>query len=532
MKKQKRASIGKTFSLVALLTLCAKVIGFVRDMVVAAFYGTGALADAYNTAYLFTGNILILFGGLGGPFHSATVTVLAKESDKSKAGFLMGQVLFATGATLSLVAIGLFLFAPYIVHSIAGNYGGVGATIQNRQLYFEQAILQLRLMSPLIVIAGLIGVVYGILNVFDKVAWPSLSPAIASLAVIAAVCIWHSHDSSISLAAGTLIGAFAQLFVQFSGMRSCNLRWAWSMVPAAGLRQYAAMLGPACLGTLIGQLTIYIDIFFCSGLSEGSWTAVVNANRLVQLPLGILLTAMLVPMLPRFTELAHAADHQAVKKEYIRALRFMLFLSVPLTAILLAIPQPCIRLLFQRGAFNELSTALVTSALFYLAPSIVFYVGRDLITRVFYAYQDSRTPFIIAAIAIGVKALLDFVFVNVLHFGVGGISIATTLITVLNLTLLTISLRSLIGPLGLKQTIAPISWMTLAGAVCGLSVYCTYSAFYTLLHITPRTGWVVIAPLIAASTAIGLLFYFAICLLLQLDEVKMLQLRLRQKIQH
>src|SRR5271156_3506038 len=114
-------SLSRTFSLVALLSVFSKVIGLARDVVVARAYGTSVLADAYNFAYLFTGNILILFGGLGGPFHSATVAVLTPSKDKKEAGALILQVSIITSIILSILMILVCILAPWIMHSIASN---------------------------------------------------------------------------------------------------------------------------------------------------------------------------------------------------------------------------------------------------------------------------------------------------------------------------------------------------------------------------------------------------------------------------
>src|SRR5262249_8427565 len=151
-----------------------------------------------------------------------------------------------------------------------------------------------------------------------------------------------------------------------------------------------AMLWPAFFSTSVGTLTSYVDMAFALGLAvQGSWTAITMSNRVVQLPLGILLTAMLVPILPRFTEQVTSGKIDDLKGELRRALKVLWFLALPITAILLVLPQQIITVLFMRGHFDAASAALVTLALIYLVPSIFFYVARDLMTRVFYAFQDS-----------------------------------------------------------------------------------------------------------------------------------------------
>jgi putative peptidoglycan lipid II flippase len=518
-RSAKRPSLGRTFSVVALLSVVSKVIGLARDVVVASAYGTSVLADAYNYAYLFTGNILILFGGLGGPFHSATVTTLTPRKDAGYAGAIVTQIVFCTVICLSLAMILVWVFAPNLVHIVAANYGG---DVLHRAKFFEETTLQLRLMSPLLLLAGLVGISYGVLNVYDKIFWPSLSPAIASVVIILVLTLFPNKESSLPLAAGTLVGAFGQLFAQLPQMMRCGLHFQLLRKPQEGVRDYVSVLWPAVFGTSIGQLTLYVDSYFCSGIGEGSWTAIANANRLVQLPLGVLITAMLVPALPRFTEHASANNHDDLKAEFRRALSFLTFLAMPLTVILLVIPEPIVRLLFQRGAFNQSSTVLVSQALLFLVPSIIFYIGRDLITRVFYSLQDSKTPYYVAMLAIVVKALLDWLFVMVYGMGVSGISLATSAITIFNLSLLTVLLKRKLGHLGLSKLLLPSLIMFVAAVASGIAIFQAHLLMGSLIK-SELLVWR--ALVIAIDMAIGGLVYLFLCAFLKLPEPLLLMKR-------
>ncbi len=518
---EKAQSLSRTFSLVALLSVFSKVIGLARDVVVAAAYGTSVLADAYNYAYLFTGNILILFGGLGGPFHSATVTTLSPKRSSPDAGALVVQISFFTAIALALVGLIIFFFAPQIMQIVAGNYGNDQTA---RLQFFSETILQLRVMSPLILLSGLIGITYGVLNVYNRVFWPSLSPAIASIAIIAAIVISNNHESSLPVAIGTLIGAFGQLFAQMPGMFSVGLNYRFPRKSIDGASSYVKVLWPALISTSIGQLIIYVDSFFCSNIGEGAWTAIANANRLVQLPLGVLITAMLVPILPRFTEMAINKKNEDLKAEFRRAISFLWFLALPLSAILLALPEPIIRLLFQRGAFNEESTYLVATALIYLVPSIIFYMARDLITRVYFAFQDSKTPFYIAMVAIFIKAFLDWLFVIAIPLGVAGISLATSLITVFNLVLLTYFLRPKLGLMGFSSLLKPVSIMVLAAAA---TYICAKYGFAIMQHYFASMSLLPLAFKIFISATMGGALYISLAYICKLDEAKLLSQKLR-----
>lgn len=546
-----KANVGKTFGIVAILTVISKIVGLVRDIVVAQAYGTGIVADAYNYAYLFTGNVLVLFGGLGGPFHSATVAILGSRKKEESAGRLMTQILLFTFLSLAVISLIAYFAAPFVVDWQAESYkidlSRLPETLKNkdlpflRDLYKTQLLQQFNIMLPLIVISGLVGISYGILNVYNKVLWPSLSPAIASIAIIIAIAFWTDPATAlvtgIPLALGTLIGAIGQLLAQVPSTLKTGLKYSFSLEPQPGLKEYRSMLWPAIFSTSIGQLTVYVDAFFTNAAAgQGGWTAIINANRLVQLPLGVLLTAMLVPMLPRFTEQVSDKRFDDLKKELRRALRFLWFLALPLTAILMAIPSPIIQMLFQRGNFNSESTLLVTSALIFLTPSIFFYVARDLMTRVFYAFQDSNTPYRVAIIAILVKAGLDYVFVCQMNMGVSGISLATTLITLMNLLLLTFFLKQKLGLLGFHKLIRPVGIMSVAAIACSIACFFSYDGIMKgladnavhLSFISSKSLAESLLLLLSVSCAslIGFIVYGIVCLACRLQEPLMVAQRI------
>lgn len=517
-KPKAQAGLGKIFGLVAILTILSKLAGLARDIVVLQYFGTSYINDAYNYALMLTGFILVLFGGLGGPFHSATVAILTPRKHEEGTGRLVAQITLVTVLVLTVIAVVAWVAAPYLVPLIAPSPGHT--EIYQHRVWGE-TVAQMRIMLPIVVVTGVVGISYGILNVYGKIFWPSLSPAIASLAIIVAVLGFAGVDGGTCLAVGTLVGAVGQMIAQLPGVIKSDLKWGIPLQPQPGLSDYFAMLWPAVISTSVGQLTLYVDTYFTSQLQEGSWTAIVNANRLIQLPLGVLVTAMLVPILPRFTEQVAARKIDDLKAEFRRALRFLWFLALPLTALLCACPQEMIRVLFQRGHFDQHSTALVSEALVFMVPMIFFYVARDLTTRVFYAYHDSTTPYHVAMMALVVKAILDWVLVGPL--GVGGISLATTLITIFNLSLLTFFLKKKIGYLGFTQLTKPLAIMFLGSGACGTLAYFLQ---HWLASNYPSANFIWLFASLAVSCLTGLLAYAAICLAFRLEEPLMLLKRL------
>ncbi len=508
---EKKQSLGKTFGIVAILTVLSKCAGLIRDIVVLQAFGTNYLSDAFNNATLFTGNILILFGGLGGPFHSSSVAVLTPKKNDPDSGRMMVQIFIATLIFLILPSVAIYYYAPELIQFIAPSSALAEA---HRQEYWDETVRQIRIMLPLVAISGFVGLSYGVLNVYDKIFWPSFSPAIASLAIIIAVIFFGETAGIVCLALATLAGAIGQAIVQIPGMLKTPLKWSFSTVLHPGLKEYLLMLGPAAFSTSIGQISLYVHLYFTSTIQEGGWTAIVNANRLIQLPLGVLLTAMLVPILPRFTEQVAANRIDDLKLELSKALRLLWFLALPIGALLMAIPTPIIKLLFERGKFTAQSTEMVTTVMIFLAPGIFFYLARDLITRVFYAHQDSKTPFLIALAAIVLQTVLDWLFVVQLKTGIAGIAIATTLVTVFNLCALTFFARKKIGRLGVTKLIYPTAIMLFASTVCGVIAWFVSNQTTSLIPQNFIGQFISLS----LSAGLGLIAYLAVCILFKLEE--------------
>jgi putative peptidoglycan lipid II flippase len=518
---QNKSGLGKVFGLVAISTVASKFVGLARDIVVLSAFGTSYIADAYNFAYLLTGNIFVLFGGLGGPFHSSAVAILASRKNQVNVGALASQILTITALVTVILSAVAWLLAPIIVPLLAP---ATGHPIEYKHEFWQLTVTQLRIMLPLIVIAGLVGIFYGIANIFDKYFWPSIAPAAASAAIIVAV-LFFRDQLGLCLAFGTLVGAVLQLVIQIPQVVRSGLKWSLPTKLEPGCASFFTMLWPAVISTSIGQLTVYVDAFFTSQLQEGAWTAIFNANKLVQLPLGVLVTAMIVPILARFTLQVAEQKIADLKLELRRALRFLWFLALPISAILLAMPGTIISLLFERGHFNDMSRDLMTTALVFLIPSVFFYVARDLVTRVFYAHHDTQTPYLVGMAAIVLKFILDWALIG--PFGVGGITLSTTFVTIFNLSLLSYLLTKKIGTLEWQSLAQPVAIMLTASALCGGA---TYYVHQIILGQFVHPNWLALFAATSLASLSGLAAYLAVCFATRLDEPLMLVNSLRAKL--
>lgn len=535
-KTEKAPGIAKTAGLVGSLTTISKGFGFLRDVVVLQAIGTSLIADAFNYATLLSGNILVLFGGLGGPFHQAATSVLGKrKGDDPNLGTLIGQLFLFTFIAMSAIALTVWAFCPQIMQAVLNGAEYLSKTPHSAEYQanlLSETVAQLRIMVPLITISGLLGLACGVSNAHNKNFAPSLAPIMASLSIIVAVVVFkYNHvpdeQAGVYLAIGALVGAIMQLAVQLPEMFQLKLKWGLSLTPQSGLKNYCDMLFPLALGTSIGQLMVYTDAFFCMQLQEGAWTAVMNANRLIQLPLGVLLIGILVPLINRFNELLKSDREDRVdelKDIFRRSLRMIWFLTIPMAAILIAIPSPIVQFLFERGKFDITSREMFVVVLLFSAPGMFFYVTRDMAGRVFYAFEDSKTPLYIGIISLClVKPLANYLLIGPL--GLGGIALSTTIVTLFNLSLLWFFLVRKIGHVGTKSLIRPACIMLLAAGAEGATAYLVYSKVAQV--ISPNIAMLPfgILPMLGIEIGIacvgGFLVYVAICFSFKLEETQM-----------
>ncbi len=397
----------------------------------ANYFGTTVVADAYNMAYLFTGNFFIVFGCIGGPFYSAVVSALPKV--KSNRWLFLRSIIIKSSLALAAITVVIYFIKPWLFSMFIDKVA--------MPQYFNLTLFQFDWLMPLIVLCAPAGIIYAALNTYGKYFEPSLSPAVVNIAMILAVLIMGDAYSGLALALGTSVGALLSVLYQLPALYSLRGQLESETAGHDGPltlktdeRQYNELLIPALMSTGIGQGIVFVDSFFCNGLEQGSWTALVLANRLIQLPLGVVLTSFLVPVFPSIAELANQHRYIEMRNKVMKALGYILLLCTPALIIGMVWTEPAIKLVFERGAFDARSTALVSEAFFYLCLSIIPYIFRDTLTRVFYSLGDSKTPLYVALLAIVVKVALNFLLVE--RYELAGIAMATVLMTTFNFLLL------------------------------------------------------------------------------------------------
>ena len=471
MEEERSTGILKAAWLIALVTILSKFVGFFRDVVTAKYYGASIVSDAYFYAYQIPSFAIILLGGVGGPFHSATVAIFSKlipDINSKPSEFvnkLYNTFLVLSVFFFSMLGLLCYLFSNQIMGIIISN--GTPELI-------SLAALHLRIMTPVFIVGGIVGIYYGLLITYKKFMLPNFSPMVMSIVIIIAVCMAKNDNAGLVLAWATTVGAICQFLLQFPQIKKIGFKFHPNLNFAnnAELKSICELLVPAVFSSTIGQLHIYVDMFFTSALREGAWTALGYANRIFQFPVGILVTAFLVPLFPLFTRLVAKNDMEGIKEYFNKGVGLLFFVAIPIIIGILALGLDCVKLVFERGEFTASDSLMVFDALLYLSFSILPYVFRDSITRVYYAFDDSKTPFLVAASSILLKFIFNYIFISKLGWQIGGITLSTSLVTLYNALVLGILISKKVQMDYKNLFINLLKMMFVGGLTLIVSFYC------------------------------------------------------------
>lgn len=531
VKKTSRSLAGIA-GIVAVATLISKVFGLVRQQAIAAAFGVGPAFDAYNYAYVIPGFLLILLGGINGPFHSAIVSVLAKRKQEEAAP-LVETITTLVSSALLLVTVVLIIFAEPLTDAVAP---GLAKTPEGQTIR-AIAVEQFRIMAPMALLAGLIGIGFGTLNAADQYWLPSISPLFSSVAVIGGIGILvlqlgpkiiepqYAWIGGLVLAWGTLGGAILQWLVQLvaqwrAGMGSLRLRFEFNR---PGVRDVLKILGPATFSSGMMQINVYTDLWFASFIPQAA-SALGYAGLLVQTPLGILSNMLLVPLLPVFSRLTDPQDWPELKGRIRQGLILTAVAMLPLSALMMSLAVPIVRVVYERGAFNSQASNFVAPVLMAYASGMFVYLGRDVLVRVFYALGDGETPFRVSIFNIFLNVVLDYLMVNA--FGAPGLVLATVGVNISSTVMLLVLLDRKLNGLPWLEWLLPFGTLAAGSAAAGLASWGTLWGTQRLLG---SEGLLVLLLQLAIASLVGLGVFAAIATQLKIPEVDIFADRLRQK---
>jgi putative peptidoglycan lipid II flippase len=534
--KKPNRSIASIAGIVAAATLISKVFGLVRQVALAYAFGNGVAIEAFTYAYAIPGFLLILLGGMNGPFHSAIVSVLAKQKDKSETVPIVETVTTIVGIILIGVSLLIFCFASQAIDFSAPNLMHTSDAVRGAFVR-QSAIEQLQIMSGMAVLAGLIGIGFGTLSSADFYWLPSISPLLSSATTIVGVGVLAIYlGQKIALpeyallggrviASTVLLGAILQWLMQVVtqwrvGLGTIKPRFEWRR---QGVQDVLKILGPATFSSSTLQINLFIDNAFASGI-VGAASAMQYSGMLVLAPLGIISNVILGSLLPEFSRLTDPDNWPQLKDRIRQGLILTGIAMMPLSAIFMALSLPIVKAVYQNGAFKAQDSQLVSSILIASSLGMFIYLSRDVLVRVFYALGDGSTPFKISMVNIFFNFLFDYLFWK--PFGAAGITLSTVCINLISFSVMLFLLNRRLNGLPWREFL-PLLWIFGASTIAGCA---TWGVSYGWQQVIPVSNKITLLIQLALAGGIGFGVFITIVSQLKLPEFDKFVAQIRRKV--
>ena len=507
----------KATGVVGIAILCSRILGLVREMVIASLFGASRNLDAFLTAFRAPNMLRDLFAE--GALSTAFVTTFSKkiqtEGDQSAWG-LANKIATLTAVFMSIVVLIGVLIAPILVSILAPGFDAEKAAL---------TVTLARVMYPFILLVSLAALVMGMLNARNVFGIPALASSFFNLGSIAGgvLLAWwldptFGTRALIGLALGTLIGGFLQLAVQIPSLFKVGFVFRpdfnWR---DEGVKKVLQLMGPAVIAASAVQVNVLINSIFASYLEDGAVSWLNIAFRLMQLPLGIFGVAVATVTLPLISRSAAAGNTAEFSGALAHALRLVMLLTIPSAVGLILLAQPIISLIYEHGRFTAAATAQTAGALQFYAIGLVGYSAVKVLAPAFYALDRRNLPMIVSLVSIALNAVLSWFFVFRIGWGHRGLAFSTSLIAITNFLVLYIMMRRYAGQLETGATFVTLLKLLAAGACLG--AVCWFGGQYFFPAGVPQTEWWKLIGVLTIVSA-GALVFFVVAYVLRVAELQ------------
>lgn len=511
-KEQKLPSIAKSTAKMSVATTFSRLTGFMRNMAIAYALGSGVLNDTFSTANVMPNIIfeLVMGGILGSVIIPVYVQYLAEKSDDEARYMIrnLTNIIFILAAVLSLLGA---IFSPALVHLI---------TIREPSKATPLMIMFFRVFAFQIMFYALAAVFSGILNSHRRFTVPMVAPILNNIVVIATVIELYLPFSKsnpqfalTALAVGTTAGVVALAIVQIPYVIKAGL----GMRPVLNLRHPAvkqvAKLGLPMLGFAVTVQLNNSIIYMLLQERTGGAMAYQNSLAFFQLPYAIFAVSVATAIFPELSRYANSNDFTRFKNTLSLGLRSTSFIIIPSAVFIGIMAKPIIGLTLQHGKFDAAGTEITSAMLTSFAVALLSFSLYNMLTRVYYSLQDTKTPLKIGAVTIPLQIVLNFLFIDIL--GVKGLPLAYGLSLTVGVVIQLYILRLKIGPIGASIILRAMVKQVAAAIPAGLVVLLIHYVFQNME--TPRMTGLMLEILSAAVVAV--IVYLGLALLLGVEEV-------------
>jgi putative peptidoglycan lipid II flippase len=444
--------------------MTSRVLGLVRDQVLAYLFGAGNAVDAYNVAFRVPNLIRDLFaeGAMSAAFVPTFTRILTRDG-RDAAWRLGSNVINTIAIVTGGLAVAGFVFAHPIVTAFAAEYANVPGKL-------ELTVALTRTMVPFVVLVALAAAAMGMANSLHHFFVPALSPAmfnvgsIVCVLALAPVMPRFGLPPITAMAIGVLVGGAGQLLIQWPVLHKEGFRHRFVLDPRdPGLRQVLLLMGPGTIGLAATQVNVFVNTVLATGEGTGAVSWLNYAFRLMYLPLGIFGVSLATAAMPTISRHVAREDMEAVRHEVANGLAMTLLLNVPATFGLIVLARPIVALLFERGAFTAHDTSATAAAVVCYALGLTAYSVVKIVSPTFYALGRSPTAVAVSAACVLFNAALNVALAR--RVGYLGLALGTSIAAVLNAGILLEVLRRMLGGLEARRLARMLLRITFASIV-------------------------------------------------------------------
>ena len=466
-----KTQILKSASIISLVTIVSRVLGYLRDQRITLLLGTTLTADSFVLAYRIPNLFRRLIGeGTVGASLIPVFTTYMRERTGKELWDFANRLFWTLALVMAAITVLGVIFSPHVIQTFTFQGDSAGG--------WDEAIALNRIIFPYLFFVSLAAVGMGILNSFHNFALPAATTVFLNLSIIifSTAAVWHYFKSpAVSLAVGVLVGGALQFLILVPQLVRRGMRFDFGVsFSHPGIRNVARIIFPRFFGLGISQINFFVDTFFVNAprMPRGSLTALYVADRVMELVLGGYAIAVATAILPIMSHQAAANNYEGLKRTLTFAVRIVAYITIPAGMGLMVLREPIIRMLFQHGQFVAESTRLTARPLLYYAIGLPALACVKLIVPAFYSAHDTKTPVIVASCSFVLNIVLNIIFLEFLfkRFQNGGPALATALATFFDFFTLFLIFRVRYGPLGsmeIFRSIGKISVCTLImGAGC------------------------------------------------------------------
>jgi len=488
-------------------TLLGRVLGFAREMVIASMFGATAETDAFLVALIIPG---FLAGVVAGTIPLAFIPVFTKyriEQGEEDAWRIASTLINISLIILICSVVLTFLAAPVLIPML-----GPGLAKGTQQM----AVHLTRVMSPAIILMGLVGLSTALLNSYKHFTTPAFAVLLYNSGIIAGALILSGRFGVTSLAIGVVFGSLGQLLIQSVILAKKRSYYTFSLnLNHPGIKRIAWLLLPFLVSSATGQLNVLVDRILASGLVAGSISALNFGVRVTGLPLGIFAAAIGVAVYPTLSQQVAGGRLNQVRNTFSEGIRMLWFTIIPVSVGLIVLREPIIRLLFERGAFGGVATKMTASAVLFYSLGLFARAANVMLTRTYFAMQDTRTPVKLGVISVTVNIILNLILVR--YLALGGLALASSVASTVNFLMLAYFLRKKLhcidGYRIVKSACKSISASLVMGVTCWLTLNLSRPLFADVMPLKQQVLQV------GSLAVIGLLVYLALAILLRMEEL-------------